>query len=119
MAAAAVVRKAAWSAEVEQKLAPVLREYLPAIRDNVESGKNQLWIVNSTLHLVTWMDTQELVIVAAAGTGLREFAPYLYRAAQQAGATTIRFHTKRPALARLLSEWGFKERERVYAMEVQ
>ncbi|MFP3343519.1 hypothetical protein R0J87_13520 [Halomonas sp. SIMBA_159] len=56
---------------------------------------------------------QELVIVAGAGAGAREKVAELCDMATGRG-WSVRFHTKRPALGRMLEGLGFTEKERVF-----
>jgi hypothetical protein len=56
----------------------------------------------------------ELVIVCAEGRNLLKAAPKITQAARKAGFSTMRFHTERPALARLLNNYGFYEAERIF-----
>lgn len=53
------------------------------------------------------VDADGLCVVCAEGKDLLKAAPFIVRAAEQIKANSIVFHTKRPALKRLLRAFGF------------
>ncbi|MBT3307954.1 MAG: hypothetical protein HOL04_11825 [Gammaproteobacteria bacterium] len=115
------VQRIGWSKTVEARIAPLLEpEALAVIRTNVEQEHNRLWSFDQgKALLITWLDGTELVIVAMEGEGVHEISKWVYAAAKKSGCSSVRFHTNRPALQRMVSEYGFTERERVYAMEIR
>lgn len=110
-------RRLWWSAEVEAVLLPVLRDDLQLLRQQVRAGIAEVWQLEG-LHLLTRIENKELVVCCAVGEGLDRLSPFIQAAAKNKGCETIRYHSQRPALARLLKEYGFKEVERIYQMQV-
>lgn len=53
------------------------------------------------------VDVDGLCVVCAEGKNLLDAAPFILKAAKQIKVQSIVFHTKRPALKRLLRVYGF------------
>ena len=71
----------------------------------INSGVCQLWSVNKNqLFLLTRVEQSELVVVGAAGRDLITACIYLLAAAKLQKLKTIRYHTIKPALARLIKK---------------
>lgn len=93
------------------------------IRADVMSGAAAAWRINQG---DAWMicrpevfeDRRELVIMVFQGRGLRTVAPDIITLAKGAGYQSIRFHTQRPGMIRMLAAFGFIEAERVYKAEL-
>ena len=76
-------------------------------RAEIEQGGAQLWqVLPGRLFLITRLEKNTLVVCCAAGQGIAEAGVYLLAAAMQHKLTEIRFHTQRPALAKLLNKAG-------------
>tara|TARA_R110001599_G_scaffold287356_2_gene489911 strand:+ start:6188 stop:6532 length:345 start_codon:yes stop_codon:yes gene_type:complete len=85
----------------------------------IESGQCQAWkFSNSDLWMITRSEGEELVVCCLEGSGLKDAAPQIIRAAAVGGFEKIRFHTKRPGLGKMLSGFGFEEFERIYKLEL-
>jgi len=89
-----------------------------AIAAEVATGESQLIRYPDGSRIVLRLEERigaatELVIVAGAGTDATGKARKLVEVADSRG-WSIRFHTRRPALGRLLGSLGFTEQERVY-----
>ena len=93
----------------------------------IQSGSAQLWSVNQgQLIIITRVERSELVVVAAEGKNLVAACIYLLAAAKNQGLKTVRYHTIKPAFARLVKRHfpNFKEietrscGERVYRMSI-
>ena len=83
----------------------------------IETGKSQAWkFKNKNLWMITRSEGVELVICCIEGQGLKDVASGIIEAAKSSGFESIRFHTKRPALGRMLESYGFKEQERIFNM---
>jgi hypothetical protein len=76
------------------------------IKADVDSGKAMCWRIGDTA-MIARKDDNELVVMCLAGKNLKDILPSLKVAAKKGGCESIRFYTKRPALGRLLSEFGF------------
>jgi len=84
----------------------------------IKQGECQAWRFNTTdIWMITRSEKNELVICCIEGKGLNQVAPQIIEVAKQGGFESIRFHTKRPALGRILARHGFNERERIYSLE--
>lgn len=89
------------------------------IRREIESGSCALWRLNrGQVYMVTRGEGAECVIVALEGVGLHDVAPDIIASVKRSGFESIRFHSKRPALCRMLKRYGFQERERVYELSL-
>lgn len=114
-----------WGAELAAGIEATVGDDGAAIARDVQTGAAAGWRINDgAAYLVTRMeciaDRVEFVVVAAQGRGLLEIAPILYDAARQAGCARVRWHTQRPALARLIGRaFDVREVERVFSVEVE
>lgn len=104
--------------ETLEKLRYALRGDEVEITRQIRSGKAQFFNIEGC-YLVTriegksWGD--ELVIMVAAGDNLLTAARVIIKQAREQGVKSIRFHTQRPALQRLLNKLlAFEEAERIY-----
>jgi len=93
-----------------------------SIEQCVADGGAVAWRVNGgSAYMLTRAELTdqgaELVIMCAAGRGMDTAMPSIIATARQGGFETIRFHTRRPSLGRLAARYGYRERERVYAVE--
>ena len=70
------------------------------------------------LWTVTWVDGAELVIAVAQGEGLREAADTIMEMAHDRGLKTIRWHTARAGLGRLLKGYSPELTDYVYRVKV-
>lgn len=108
---------AALSAEDRQILAPALGDDAEAIAAEIAAGTARLIRYRDGSRIVARLERDaagaELVIVAGAGQGAPDKVQGLCRMADARG-WTVRFHTTRPALGRMLARLGFTESERVY-----
>lgn len=97
-------------------LAPAMGGDADLIVAEVEAGAAKLLAYPDGSRIVVRLETgepSELVIVAGAGCGALEKVEALASMADRQG-WSVRFHTRRPALGRLLGRLGFIESERVY-----
>lgn len=99
-------------------LRPALGDDADTIIGEVEQGLATLLRYSDGSRIITRLEeypeqAPELVIVAGAGAGAPEKVADLVAVADRQ-AWTVRFHTRRPALGRLLAPLGFHESERVY-----
>ncbi len=89
----------------------------PEIKQDVVTGRAFCWRVGSVA-MIARREGAELVIMCIAGAGLQEVAPVIIEAARRAGCKTIRFHTHRPAMGRLLRPFGFELSETIFRAEL-
>jgi hypothetical protein len=95
-----------------------------ALELDIRAGRAELWAVDggssfAVTRLEVLPDRRELVVCAYAGTGLEAFAAHLYERCAAQGVASIRWHTRRPALARLLKRYAPDLAEYVYRVEVE
>jgi len=70
-----------------------------------ENGESQCWrLKNGQAYMLTRAEGNELVICCIEGQKLAEISQTIIEAAKNSGFASIRFHTKRPALARLINK---------------
>lgn len=85
----------------------------------IKTGVCALWELNhGQVYMVTRGEDAQCVIVALAGCELHEVAQNIIDAVTASGFESLRFHTKRPGLGRMLERYGFSELERVYSLDL-
>lgn len=98
-------------------LAEAMGDDAAEIAAQVEAGIARLLVYPDESRIVVRLepvaDSHELVIVAGAGQGAAAKVEGLRDAAIARG-WSMRFHSRRPALGRMLAGLGFTESERVY-----
>lgn len=97
---------------------PDERYFLDALKKKVEA-----WEINDgAAYMITRIevsgDTCEFVVCCFAGHGLLAAAPYIIDMARECRAQSIRFHTRRRGIGRMMSAFGFAEREKIFALEL-
>lgn len=108
-----------WTPEAEAGLVDVLGRHRAGVIADVQAGLAELYRIDEgRTWLVTRLEGDELVICCMQGRGARELMPYLLQAAQRADCLSVRFHTERPALKRLLAPYGFELAEYVFRARV-
>ena len=113
----ASIEKISLSAEIEQVLKPAFLDDAGVIKHQINQGVAELFRVDNAF-FVTRLEDKELVIVALAGQNLDQAAQEIFTAAQKVGCQSIRFHTKRQGLARMLKQFKPTYVETVYRVEV-
>lgn len=98
--------------------APFLNQSLSGddkgLRLECESGLAQCWkFKDGQAYMLARVEDKELVICCFEGRGLAEIASHIISAAKSNGFSSIRFHTKRPALAKLINQ-HFEHVEHVF-----
>lgn len=101
-----------------ETLAPAMGDDADIVIDEVNAGRAKMLAYDDGSRIVVRLEqyaTQapELVIVAGAGEDAPGKVAALCDTADRWG-WSVRFHTKRPALGRMLARLGFHESERVY-----
>lgn len=115
-----------WLDNATVGLSHALRGDLPELKAQVTSGMAQLWEINSDQGK-SWMISrveinnglQELVICCYQGCDLKRVAPIIYESAERQGFASIRFHTQRKGLNRLIVDLGFTPYETVYKRKLK
>jgi len=120
--------KEPWSEEAGRALARALADGGPDVRAEVEQGAAELFRVPGLGWIVMRIEEhlsgrRELVIVAAVNLERRELAaaatlPGLIALARAQEVHSIRVHSARPGMGRLLERFGFRAVERVYRLEI-
>lgn len=88
------------------------------LKDQCERGISQCWEVGGgDAYMLTRSDGSELVICCFEGKNIKQAAPLIVKAATENGFKSIRFHTERPALARLINQ-QFKYVETIFRMKL-
>ncbi len=93
----------------------------------IQQGIAELWRINGgAAWMITRVEGSELVVCCLAGRDLLPVCAVLYRAASLRGLSSIRFHTGRRGLARLVNRGGYgasveeiRPGERVYRVRVK
>ena len=88
------------------------------IGEEIKSGVSELWqVLDGDAYCVTRIEPGELVIVAFGGKGLLQVTDAILKAAKSQGLQSIRFHTNRPALARLVKKYKPRHIEHIYRID--
>lgn len=98
-------------------LCPAFSADADFIKAQIKSGEAELFRVGRAF-FVTRLEGDELVIVSLAGENLAVASNIIFDAAQKVGCKSIRFHTKRKGLARMLKQFKPKYVETIYRIEV-
>ncbi len=115
-----------WLDNATAGLSHALRGDLPLLKQQVNSGIAQLWEINSDQGK-SWMisraeksgDQKELVICCYEGCDLKALSHLIYNSAERQGFDSIRFHTQRKGLNRLIVDLGFTPYETVYKKQLK
>lgn len=122
METVAVTRWRGWPPEADEALRVSMGDAAADIRAEVMAGVSDVWRIGETW-AVTRVEriksSAEMVIVCLEGKKSETATDVLYRVAQANGIGSIRFHTQRQSLARLVHRFGPVETERVYRVRVQ
>lgn len=109
MATLEEVTRTAWSERAERVLSPAFHysDELQQIAAEVKRDNATLWEVNQgQSYFVTRIEDQELVIVAIAGSDMKQLLRDIYIKAWNVGFSSIRFHTRDAAVLRYLREFS-------------
>lgn len=102
----------------EEKLSGIDAELWSGIRNDILAKRAQLFQCPDDTYLVLRIEGTELVIVACVGRNSNELMQRCLEIAQGHGLLSIRFHTKRRGLPRLIKRFKPYELERVYRVNV-
>lgn len=81
----------------------------------VDAERAELWECDGgDSYMITRVETDHLVVCCYEGKNVKHAVPHLIAAAQEKNLSAVRFHSKRPALARLLKEYKPELVEYVY-----
>ena len=92
------------------------------LADDIREGYAELFEIDGGDSVaVTRLETdiEELVVCAYQGRNAMEFARMICEIAKRNGAKTLRYHTRRKGMARLLADLGALETETVYTVTLQ
>lgn len=106
------------SIHAEHKLRAVNAELWPAIRDDILEERAQLFSCPHDSYVVLRIEGSELVIVACVGSGGIAIMQRCMEIARANNLTSIRFHTARRGMQRLLKQFKPVELERVYRVNI-
>ena len=98
--------------EFEAAIKPLMGASFYRMCDSIVNGCTEAWKIEhgegEKSFIVNRIIDNELLIIAYAGQCLKTMAAVIIEHAKKAGCDAISFHTKRPALNRLLDEFGFE-----------
>ncbi len=121
-----IILHSQWLHNATAGLSHALRGDLPLLKAQVNRGIAQLWEIYSD-YGKSWMISRvenlkgqhELVICCYQGCDLKNIAPLVVESAKRQGFASIRFHTHRKGLNRLIEDLGFDPYETVYRKRLQ
>ena len=80
------------------------------LKKECDSGVSQCWrMQNGEAYMLTRAENKELVICCFEGKNLSEIISGVIKAAKNSGFISIRFHTNRPAIIKLIKEEFYYE----------
>ncbi len=113
------IERKAWSEEAAQGLGETLRDCEDLLREQVEQGIAELWHVGGHSWMITRTEhlpgrKPELVVCCYKGQDLNTVTQLIMDAATKQGFGSIRYHTRRKGLNRLVADLGFEYMETIY-----
>ncbi|MBX2809760.1 MAG: hypothetical protein KTR20_14135 [Cellvibrionaceae bacterium] len=110
-----------WLERATVGLNETLHDDLPLLKTQVNRGIAQLWEIETDKG-TSWMISRveiingkrELVICCYQGCDVKTVTRVIYRCAQVQGFDSIRYHTQRQGLNRLVVDLGFTPYETIY-----
>lgn len=91
----------------------------PELAQEVEAGVVGLYEVNQgRAYAVLRNESPELVVCVYQGEGLKQFADYMYENAGKNGFKSVRFHTRRPGIARMIKHLNPEPVEHVLRVKI-
>lgn len=84
------------------------------IAEAIEAGRADLFACPGSTYVVTQLQHDTLVVLAAVGVNAEGFFAALMTIARANNLRAVRWHTRRRGLGRLLASFGPVEVERVY-----
>lgn len=123
-----IVKHEPWNDAASNFLAPAISDYpLDEMQADCEKGIRALFNVyeqqNHIASFVLWKDDTELVVMAAGGylvggSLYKIITPYVEEVARQNKCDTLRGHTSRKGVGRLMERAGWAQAEIVYKKKV-
>lgn len=109
--------------EIGASIARAAGDDLPEILNEIRQGIAEAWKVDGgTAWMVTRIERhdggRELVVVCLEGAGLDHLAPQIIEQARIGGIASIRVHSSRPGMGRMLARHGLREVERIYRVAI-
>lgn len=110
------VRRVSWN-DVKVPLDETFEGDGNLIEHDVKIGEAFCWQIGEC-YAITRRDRDELVIICLAGKDIKSAGEAIVESARNAGCKSMRYHTKRPGLVKLLKEFGFKTDEFICKAEL-
>ena len=117
------IERQAWSNEAAQGLGETLSDCEDLLREQVERGIAELWRVDDHSWMITRTEhlpnrKPELVVCCYKGREINAVTQVIMEAAKQQGFGSIRYHTNRKGLNRLVQDLGFEYMETIYLKQL-
>lgn len=114
-----IVKVPHWTREAEQGLGETLRGDADLLRQQVNDGIAELWRIENHSWMITRVEDlpgrkPELVVCCYKGKDLRTVGDLILTQANRQDFGSIRFHTRRKGLNRLLHKFEFDYLETIY-----
>lgn len=109
--------KHSYTPEIDNQLSAIgAKDSYEYVREQIMSGHAAVFKFNESVSVLA-IENAELVVLAYYGTDANGFTSECVTLAKQNGLTSIRFHTSRKGLHRLISKFNPVEIERVYRIK--
>ena len=109
-----------WTGEADEGLCYAVGRDRDEIAAGVNSGGLELFrLWEGAAYMVTRTRLGTVTVCCYQGARLVEAAEWLFEHARRLGLRKVRFHTERPALARLLKSFSFEHIEHVFEARVR
>ncbi len=112
-----------WTLQAEQGLGETLNDDAELLKQQVNSGIAELWCIDNESWMITRVEDlpgrkPELVVCCYKGKDLNQVGDLILAQSKKQDFGSIRFHTKRKGLNRLLSKFNFQFLESIYLLNL-
>ena len=112
-----------WREAAVKGLGETLRDCEELLREQVENNIAELWCIDGHSWMITRTEyfpnrQPELVVCCYKGEQVKAVTKVIYETAIKQGFGSIRYHTQRPGLNRLVSDLGFEFMESIYHKQI-
>ncbi len=113
------IERKPWSEDAVRGLGETLNDCEDLLAEQVKRGVAELWLIDGDSWMITRVEhfpgrKPELVVCCYKGRNVKEVSRLILKSAIKQGMGSVRYHTKRKGLNRLVQELGFEYMETIY-----
>lgn len=114
-----IERMREWTVEAEEGLCYAVGDDRDVIAASVNAGRLECFrLMGGAAYMVTRVERGTLTVCCLQGAHAHQVAEWVFARARELGLARVRFHTRRPGLARLLKRFAFAHYEHVFEARV-